>query len=211
MRHKQFDFRTAYIDLLLNVLTGIVFLFVLTTLLIQPKKPTEDGPKRNAEFLIVAEWDDNLDCDVDLWVQDPLNNVAWFQAKDVGLMHLERDSLGFHNNVIKDDAGNVLYRASENKETTVLRGVVPGEYTVNVHLYACKTLSEKMFIGQSIPTTVKVSLIKLNPTFKNMHMTDVTLPKIWDEDTAFNFVIDNKGNIIEINRNYKNLVKVNPK
>ena len=206
MKHKQFDFRTAYIDLLLNILTGIIFLFVLTTLMIQPKK-NDDGIKRNAEFLIIAEWDDAADCDVDLWVQDPLNNIAWFQAKDVGLMHLERDSLGFHNNVIKDSTGKVLYKVSENKETTVLRGIIPGEYTVNVHLYSCKNLSEKFTIGQEANIPVKVTLIKLNPTFKTITSNTKVLKRVWNEETMFNFLLSSSGNVDAVSSNFKNLVR----
>jgi len=206
MRHKKFDFRTAYIDLLLNVLTGIIFLFVLTTFMIQPKK-ADEGPKRHAEFLITAEWNENVDCDVDLWVQDPLDNIVWFQAKDVGLMHLERDSLGFHNNVIKDESGSVLYRIAENRETVVLRGVVPGEYTVNVHLYGCKVSFEKMGIGQQVNVDVKVTLMKLNPNLTNSNMVSIHLARIWDEATAFNFVLSEKGEVMSISSNFKNLVR----
>jgi hypothetical protein len=208
MKHKKFDFRTAYIDLLLNVLTGIIFLFVLTTLMIQPKK-TEEGPKRNAQYLITAEWDEHVDCDVDLWVQDPLGNIAWFSAKDVGLMHLERDSLGHYNNQILAPDGTVKYEVSENKETTVIRGVIPGEYTVNVHLYSCTTIDKHKYnVGQVANTLVKVSLLKINPHLKLITLKEVVLKKVWDEETAFNFTLDKEGNTVNIKYDYVNLIKV---
>lgn len=207
MRHKKFDFRTAYIDLLLNVLTGIIFLFVLTTMMIQPKK-TEDGPKRNAEFLIVAEWNDESNCDVDLWVQDPLNNIAWFQAKDVGLMHLERDSLGYFNNRILNKDGTVKYQVIENKETTVIRGIVPGEYTVNAHLYGCRNDKSMFFLRQEMNLPVKITLIKLNPSFRSVFTKSVVIKKIWDEETFFNFELDETGNVKQITENYKKLMEI---
>lgn len=206
MRHKKFDFRTAYIDLLLNVLTGIIFLFVLTTMMIQPKK-TEDGPKRNAEFLILAEWNDSSNCDADLWVQDPLNNISWFQAKDVGLMHLERDSLGYFNNTVVVD-GKVKYQVIENKETTVIRGIIPGEYTVNVHLYGCRNNQQMFFLRQEVNLPVKVTLIKLNPSFKSIYTKSVVMKKIWDEETFFNFELDERGNVLQVTENYKKLMDI---
>jgi len=47
MSHRKFDFRTAYIDLLINLLTGTVVLFILTTLLIAPISKNTEGIKKN--------------------------------------------------------------------------------------------------------------------------------------------------------------------
>ena len=131
MKHKTFDFRTAYIDLLLNVLTGIIFLFVLTTLLIQPQKEAKDaGLKKNAEFVINVKWDHDIDCDVDIWVRDPTGNVVSFKKKEAGIMYIERDDLGSQGDYLQDNNRNILASASDNSETWVLRGLVKGKFTV---------------------------------------------------------------------------------
>lgn len=210
MRHKQFDFRTAYIDLLLNVLTGIIFLFLLTTMMIQSKKQDE-GIKRDAQYVIVAEWPDGMDCDVDLWVQDPNGNAVWFNRKDYDMMHLERDDLGFRNDFVKDKAGNIIAEVKKNSETWVLRGLMPGEFYVSVHLYSCRfdNLSfMPMPLGFPVEVPVKVELVKLNPNYKVLVTESVTLRKIWEETTPFNFTLDANGDFVSTDKTQHRLVRV---
>lgn len=209
MRHKQFDFRTAYIDLLLNVLTGIIFLFLLTTMMIQSKKQDE-GIKKDAQYVIVAEWPADVDCDVDLWVQDPNGDAVWFNRKDFGIMHIERDDLGFRNDIVKDRAGNIVAEVNKNSETWVLRGVMPGEFYVSVHLYSCrfnKLSFVPMPLGFTVDLPVKVELVKLNPNYKVLATESVTLRKIWDETTPFNFTLDADGSLVSIDRTQHRLVR----
>lgn len=210
MRHKQFDFRTAYIDLLLNVLTGIVFIFLLTTLMIQSKKEDE-GIKKDAQYVIVAEWPADMDCDVDLWVQDPNGEAVWFNRKDFGIMHLERDDLGFRNDFVKDKGGNIIAEVDKNSETWVLRGVMPGEFYATVHLYSCRVNKLSFVplpIGYLIDVPVKVELVKLNPNYTVVATEIVNLKKIWQELTAFNFTLDADGSVVSIDRTQHRLVKI---
>ena len=211
MRHKQFDFRTAYIDLLLNVLTGIIFLFLLTTMMIQSKKQDE-GIKRDAQYVIVAEWAPNLDCDVDLWVQDPSGEAVWFNRKDFGVMHLERDDMGFRNDFIKDPSGRIISQVDKNSETWVLRGIVPGEFLVTLHLYSCRYSSDAfkpMPINASIEVPVKVELIKLNPNYEVLLSETVKIERVWQELTAFNFTLDSNGILISHDNIQRRLVRIN--
>jgi hypothetical protein len=208
MKHKQYDFRTAYIDLLLNILTGIIFLFIMTTLLIQPKQKNDDGMKRNAQYIINAEWSKDIDCDVDMWVQDPAGRVVWFQEKDRGIMHIERDDLGFRNDIVYDISGNIIAENTENKETWVLRGKESGTYTVNVHLYACRIEARQLMVSDPVNLPVKLTLIRINPTVKTEHEESVSFKQVWQEITAFNFTLNNNGDVISINHDAKRLLKV---
>jgi len=202
LRHKKFDFRTAYIDLLLNVLTGVIFLFILTTLMIQPvKKNNQEGPKRDAQFIVTATWGNTVDCDVDLWVQDPLGNIAWFQQKDIGLMHLERDDLGSKNSILFDKLTGKVYTVPNHGETWVLRGIVPGMYTVNLHLYSCHTAiggALMMLLKTPVEVPVSVDLTKVNPNVELIQHKDVVLQHVWEEQTVFNFTINEFGNVESI-------------
>lgn len=208
-RHKAFDFRTAYIDLLLNVLTGMIFLFVLTTLLIQPPKKSDEGVKRDAEFIVDAEWNPDVDCDADLWVRDPSGQLVYFERKDSGYAHLERDNLGFKSNQVTDVTGKVLYTLKQNKETWVLRGKVEGEFVVNMHLYACKVDGMPQNIGVPMNLSIKLELTKVNPTVTTIHIKTIILEKVWGEKTAFTFTLDRDGNVVSIDDNAEvNLVKV---
>lgn len=206
MKHKKFDFRTAYIDVLLNVLTGIIFLFILTTLMIQPQKKQDEGMKKNAQYVMNVEWDSKTDCDVDVWVQDPQNNVVYFQQRDKGVMHLERDDLGFRNDIVSVVPGNTI-NVIENRETWVLRGIIPGIYTVNLHLYGCRVDNIPIMINQNFVLSVTIELLKINPKYTLVTKKEVILNKIWEEITVMNFQLDADGNVIAITNDYKQLVK----
>jgi hypothetical protein len=210
MRHKQFDFRTAYIDLLLNVLTGIIFLFLLTTMMIQTKKQDE-GIKKDAQYVIMAEWSPDMDCDVDLWVQDPNGEAVSFNRKDFGVMHLERDDMGLRNDVIRDPAGRVVSQVNTNGETWVLRGIIPGEFLVTLHLYSCRYSADvfkAMPIGAPTNLPVKVELIKLNPDYQVLLSETIVLSRVWQELTAFNFTLSADGTLIASDTVQHRLVRI---
>lgn len=207
MKYKQYDFRTAYIDLLLNVLTGIIFLFILTTLLISPKAKNEEGIKKNAEFIFTAEWATDIDCDVDIWAQDPNKKIVYFQQKDIGAMHIERDDLGYQNDFIKDSFGNIKSKVDENKEVLVFRGYEAGIYTINLHLYSCRVNSIVLNPSTQINVEVKTELYKVNPSYKVANKTTLVIPKVWQEITVLNFEVDSKGNIVSITKDEKRFVK----
>lgn len=207
MRHKKFDFRTAYIDLLLNVLTGIIFLFILTTLFIQPPKKTQtEGIKRNAELIMTVTWPSEIDCDIDMWVEDPLGNLVSFQLLTKGLMTIERDDMGFRNDFMYDSAGNLILQANENKEIWTLRGKQLGEFTINLHMYSCRQNAVAMQLGAPYEVPVEIELVKINPAYVSLRKETVTLKSIWQEVTAFNFTIDINGNVT-FRKEFKKLVK----
>lgn len=207
MRHKKFDFRTAYIDLLLNVLTGIIFLFILTTIFIQPPKKTEnEGIKRNAELVLTATWDTMIDCDIDMWIEDPMGNVVSFQQLSKGLMTIERDDMGFKNDFLYDDNGNLLLQAMENKEIWTLRGKQQGEFTLNLHMYSCRIKNLPLQLGDPYEVPIIVELVRLNPTYTSVRREVVLLKTVWEEVTVFNFTINENG-AISFRKDPKKLVK----
>ena len=207
MRHKKYDFRTAFIDLLINVLTGMVFLFMITTLLITTKVKDEDaGIKKDAQYIITMSWPNNINCDVDIWVRDPNKRVVSYQVKDVGVMHIERDDQGWVNDLmtyLKLEPSQQL----NNSETWVLRGKLAGRFTVNIHLYSCAVNDKAVPMGQPMEVPVTLELTKLNPTIKKVLSRTITLKKVWEEVTAFNFVLDGKNDIIAITEEQVDLVK----
>lgn len=207
MRHKKYDFRTAFIDLLINVLTGMVFLFMITTLLITTKVKDEDaGIKKDAQYIISMSWPNNINCDVDIWVRDPNNRVVSYQAKDVGVMHIERDDQGWVNDLmtyLKLQPSQQL----NNSETWVLRGKMAGKFTVNIHLYSCAVNDKAVPLGQSVEVPVTLELTKLNPNLKKVLTKTVTIKKVWEEITAFNFVLDGKNDVVTITDEQVDLVK----
>jgi hypothetical protein len=191
-RHSQIG--VAFTDLLFNALLGFVVMFMLAFLLINPiAKSGAIDPK--AEFLITLSWPDGRPEDVDLYVEDPTGDLVWFRNREAGLMHLDRDDLGLRNDVV-EVAGSLIVNPI-NQETVSIRGILPGEYVVNVHLYRAEN-------DQPVPATVKIE--KLNPQVQVLFAGAVTLTVQGDERTAARFSIGADGRVLDVNRLPKRLV-----
>jgi len=196
-RPKSYHSNTSFLDILFNTLVGFVLLFIIAFLLISPVKKKKEIEQK-AEYVITVTWPGELSDDIDSWLEDPMENVMYFRAKEVGLMHLDRDDLGKSNDhQFVPGIGSVNY--PYNREITTIRGIMPGEYVFNVHLY------RKDHEGNSIPVTV--ILEKLNPHVKLLYSKTVTLTDTWEEKTIIRFVLDVDGEITESFFIYKPLVE----
>lgn len=182
-----------FTDLLFNALLGFTFLFLLAIMFMNPvaKKGIID-PK--AEYIITINWKDMSPDDVDLYVEDPNGNLIWFRNREAGLVHLDRDDRGIVNDTININGEEI--QNPLNQEVVTIRGVVPGEYVVNVHYYASET-------GLPVPVMVKVS--KVNPALEIVYYGQVTLDKKGEEKTAVRFNIGKDGKINRISQMQKSL------
>ena len=79
-----------------------------------------------------------------------------------------------------------------------MRGIVPGEYTVNVSTLQATT-------GQPVPVAVKVQ--KLNPTAQVIFDNKLTLDHSGDEKTASRFWLDAEGKVIDVQQRQKSLME----
>lgn len=193
MRRRS-DHGVGFTDLLFNALLGFVVMFVLAYLLINPiAKTGAVDPK--AEFLITLTWPEGWRDDVDLYVEDPAGNLVWFRSREAGLMHLDRDDLGRSNDVVR--VGNREVANPLNQEMVSIRGIVPGEHTINVHLY--RVVSEA-----PVAATIKVE--KLNPNVTLVFYGTVELVRQGQEETVVRFTVGSDGNVLDVNRLAKALV-----
>lgn len=183
-----------FTDLLFNALLGFTFLFLVAIMFMNPEaKSGIIDPK--AEYILTVTWEDFSPDDVDVWVEDPEGQIVWFRTPEAGLLHLDRDDRGLVNDTITingEEVENPL-----NQEVVTLRGVVKGEYIVNVHYYATET--EK-------PVDVNVRLAKVNPKLEVVYYGTVTLEKKGDEKTVVRFSIGRDGEVYGINFLPKKLV-----
>ena len=133
---SQYKSSLAFTDLLFNVLIGFAFMFIVAFILINPVEKDADIESK-AEFMIIMEWDDKSAYDVDLWMEDPVGNIVGFPNMNAGLLHLDKDDLGQSNDrvILADGTTKTIYL---NREVMTIRGIVPGEYIVNNHLYSMK-------------------------------------------------------------------------
>lgn len=203
MKNRKFDFRTAYIDILIALLMGTVVIFMLTTLLIAPIVKNNEGIKKNADFVITLEWPNAIDCDVDLWVRDPLNNIVSYRQTEGGLMYFERDDMGKRRSVFEID-GQEQIIDPDNKEFITLRGTFKGEYVINVHLYSCLKSETNlgMAAGTAVNVPITIELVRINPNYIVIKQIDMKMEKIWEEKTALRFVMDEHKSIIRFKNEY---------
>lgn len=206
--HKKFDFRTAYIDLLINLLTGTVVLFILTTLLIAPITKNNEGIKKNADYVITLEWSKDIDCDVDLWLRDPLNNIVSYKSKEAGLMYYERDDMGKRLSVFKINGKDQVVDP-DNKEYITLRGTFKGEYVLNVHLYSCLNTEQNRGLapGTLIDVPVTIEVTQINPSFSVIKTIQMKLDSVWQEKTVLRFVMNDEKHIVRFKNEYVSIIR----
>jgi len=191
----QYKSTLAFTDLLFNIVLGFAFMFIIAFLLINPVQKDADIDAK-AEFMIIMSWDDQSAYDIDLWMQDPVGNVVGFPNMHAGLLHLDKDDLGKSNDSVTMRDGSIK-QVYLNREVMTIRGIVPGEYIVNNHLYSTKSAS-----GSGAPMEVTTKIIKLNP-YREVHTGIVILPKRGSEETVIRFMIDNEGYVTSMNKRQK--------
>ena len=191
---RSSDIGVGFTDLLFNALLGFVVMFVLAYLMINPIART-GAVDAKAEFLITLTWPDGRKDDVDLYVEDPAGNLVWFREREAGLMHLDRDDLGLRNDLLEVGGQQVINPL--NQEVVSIRGIVPGEHVVNLHLYRAEG---------AMPVRAQVKVEKLNPRVEVVFYGDVVLRQQGDERTAVRFSVRPDGGFTEVNRLPRNIV-----
>ena len=182
-----------FTDLLFNALVGFAFMFFIAFAMINPV--ADQGKiETDVEILISVTWPDGHEDDIDVYVEDPLGNLVWYHQREGGLMHLDRDDRGQFKDVLLINGQEVANPL--NQETVSIRGLMDGEYVVNVvHFIATST--------DPVPVSVKVE--KMNPKVRVVFYGDVDLTGTGQERTVVRFTL--KGDEIgDINSRGKSLV-----
>ena len=184
-----------FTDILFNALLGFAVMLFIAFALIKPDDKVGNINVK-AEYLITVTWPDNLPDDIDTYVEEPGGNIVWYNTLDRGFLHLDRDDRGEYLDQVMVNGEKVTFPL--NQETVTLRGVIPGEYTVNVY----------NFLNPSVrPVPVSVKLEKLNPTVKVVYYESMNLMGVGDEKTAVRFTLDNDGNFSNLNTIQDSLVQ----
>ena len=215
MDSPRYKSTIGFIDLLFNILLGFAFLFIIAFLLIKPEAKKQDFERR-AEFVIVLEWNHDMPDDIDLYVQDPTGNKVSFRTPIKNFMHLDKDDLGYVNDIVYNANGEIS-KVNINREVVTIRGIIPGEYLINAHYYSARQ-AEAAFSsltgerrgdseiisaarhGEGIPNkdrvlTVKVELHKVNP-YQILWIGERPFDHRGQEDTFVRFTINHKGDVI---------------
>ena len=197
MKHRILnnrDEQDAFTDLLFNSLLGFAFMFAIAFMLISD--PSDGGKiDSKAEILISVRWPDQHPDDVDAIVESPQGGLVWYNNRDTGLMHLDRDDRGIFAD--KMNVNGATISNPINQETITIRALQSGEYVVNLLHYQA---------NYDKPLTVDVKVEKLNPEVELVYYGSHELKGIGDEKTAVRFSVDSKKNISDVNQIQKRLL-----
>lgn len=168
---------TVFRDFSMLMVLGFVAMVVWILPHVNP--PADSSEAEPPGNLIVAiTWPEG-DADIDLWVTGPgeLNPVGYSNKGGV-LFNLLRDDLGD-----RPDATPLNY------ENAYSRGIVPGEYIVNVHCYRCPV------VPQQVQVEVSVNDGTARKQTKPVATTSLDLRANGQEKTALRFRLDGSGKL----------------
>lgn len=180
-----------FTDLLFNVLLGVTFLFLVAVMFINPIAKLGNVSLK-AEFIITVTWPDNVPDDIDIWVEDPHGNTLSYLNKDAGWLHLDRDDQGNVSDTVVIDGQEVVHPI--NQEVVTIRGIIAGEYTLNVYYYEKRS-------DHPIPITTKIE--KVNPSLSLVFVDQFELTRRDEERTVVRFTLSGEGELSDVNRNPK--------
>jgi len=171
---------TVFRDVIMLALAGFVTLVMLLLPHINPEAKAEDTDQAPGNMIVELRWPDELNVDVDLWVEAPGDKAVGYTRKGGKVFDLLRDDLGASTDL-----------TGLNYEFAYSRGAPSGDYTVNVHLYRNKP---RVY---PVPVTVSVSLkTPTSRTTRQILATELELTTINQEQTVFRFSLDDKSELV---------------
>jgi len=173
------DDGTVFRDVIMLALLGFVTIVVLLLPhLNPPTKPTEQQQPGN--IVVELHWPDDMNTDVDLWVQAPGDRPVGYSNRGGRIFNLLRDDMGHIN-----DAGQLNY------EIAFSRGAPEGEYTVNLHLYSNSDSR------RTVPAQVVVGIKKDEQrAMQIIYNKQVELAHIGQEVTVVRFSLDDHAQLL---------------
>ena len=177
-----------FTDLLFNTLLGFTLLFFISIVFMNPIARL-GNVNYKAEYIITVIWPEDQPDDIDLWVQNPYQETVSYLQQEAGWLHLDRDDRGDLGDTVEIDGELVVHPI--NQEVVTIRGIISGEYVVNLYYYETASL---------LPVRASVKIEKVNPRLKLVFVDQVTLHAVDDEITVLRFELDGNGDFVSINR-----------
>jgi hypothetical protein len=179
--HEDDAADTVFRDVVMLALAGFVVLVIMLLPHLNPPgaRPADDTvPPGNV--LVEVRWPDEIDADVDLWVQAPGDVPVGYSNKGGAVFNLLRDDLGSRSDV-----------TGLNYETSYSRGMLPGEYTVNLHLY--RNASKVYPVPVTVVTSVKRSA---DHAARQLLASKALLVREGEELTVYRFRLNATGALV---------------
>ncbi len=182
---------SVFRDVTLLSLSGFVSIVIILLPWLNLKTRNEIVQEPVGSVIFELFWDDKLDADLDLWVKGP-NDGAVGYSKPSGLVF----------NLLRDDRGLVGDHTPLNYEISFTRGIIPGEYQANVHLFKHDKDRSK------IEALITASLVTPDRNYRKQILEKkVYLKKESSEKTVLRFKLDNNFKLVNgsVNSLRKNL------
>ena len=178
---EEEDTDTVFRDVIFLALAGFVAVVILLLPHLNPPAQAQDEAPSPGNVIVELRWPDQINADVDLWVEAPGDVPVGYSNKGGRIF-----------NLLRDDLGKQADTTELNYEVTYSRGVPAGDYTVNVHLY--RDLQKE----GAIPVAVVVS-VKQAPDLpaKQIVARKLELHHEGQELTVMRFSLDKSGRLVK--------------
>jgi hypothetical protein len=171
------DTLTVYRDVITLALNGFIAAAILLLPHLNARVEAKQSDSPPGDVIVEATWPPAMDVDVDLWVEAPGDRPVGYSNKGGKIFNLLRDDLGRFADI-----------TDINYEVAYSRGIVAGEYAVNIHLYRNGDGT------YPVPVTVVASVKSADgQTTKRIALTKLELTRLGEEITAFRFSLDDGG------------------
>ena len=171
---------TVFRDVTLLALSGFVAIVLLLLPWLNLKTKSEVIKEPVGSVIIELFWPDDIDVDLDLWVKGP-NDGSVGYSKPSGLVF----------NLLRDDRGLTGDYTPLNYEISFTRGIVPGEYQANVHLFRHNKTKSK------VQAMISASLVTPDRNYRKQILEKtVLLSKEGKEKTVLRFKLDNNFKLV---------------
>lgn len=181
------NIRRVFQDMLFLLMLGFAAMVFMMLPHLNPPA-TDDAAEPPGNVIAHITWPQG-DTDVDLWVTGPGEAVPVGYSNKGGRLW----------NLLRDDLGDGTDATDINFEVAYTRGIIPGEYIINVHCYRCTVLP--------VPVGVKVEVKREDKggpkaPINVIVITKVTLHQAGEELTAIRFILDRDGNLEDGSMNH---------
>ena len=178
--HEEDAADTVFRDTIMLALAGFITVVMIVLAHVRPEAQAAqnmEAATMPGSVMVEAHWDGTLDTDVDLWVQGPGDVPVGYSNKGGGLF-----------NLLRDDLGKQMDLSGQNYEVSYSRGLMAGEYTVNLHMYRNRSRL------QAIPVKIVASVKRgPNKVSKQILVSDTVIDREGQEKTVFRFRLDQDG------------------
>lgn len=177
MRHSPAS-GTVFRDFTLLMMLGFVAMVVwLLPHLNPPASQSAADPPGNVVMAIT--WPEG-DTDIDLWVTGPGELTPVGYSNKGGVLF----------NLLRDDLGRLPDATALNYENAYSRGIVAGEFIVNVHCYRCPVVPQRVDVEISVNDATSGKGARMIAT------TSLELTANGQEKTALRFRLDAAGKLV---------------